>query len=49
MGKNEIVTRKERQEVLGFYLRPDVQALVNEHIGPLSLFYDKLVGALDPQ
>ena len=48
MGKNEIVTRKERQEVLGFYLRPDVQSLVNENIGALSLFYDKLVGALDP-
>ena len=47
MQKNEINTRKERQEILAFYLRPDAQAAINQHIGALSLFYDKLVGALD--
>ena len=43
----EIYIKKERQEVLAFYLRPDVQTVMAEYEEPLGLFYEKVVGAID--
>lgn len=46
----EVYTKKERQEVLAFYLRPDVQTVFGEYEAHLAVMYDKIVGAdlIDP-
>ena len=48
LNKQHYYYKKERQEVLAFYLRPDVQNVVSKHEDVLGKFYDKLVGAQSP-
>ena len=43
----QIYTAKERQEVLVFYMRPEVQAIYSEYADQLSASYIALVGAED--
>jgi len=43
----EVYIKKERQEVLAFYLRPDVQTVVAEYDEQLGKLYEKIVGARD--
>lgn len=43
----EVYIKKERQEVLAFYLRPDVQTVIGEYEGTLGAFFEKVVGAAD--
>ena len=44
----EVYVKKERQEVLGFYLRPDVQAVMADYEQKLADIYGDVVGATDP-
>ena len=44
----DVYTKKERQEVLAFYLRPDIQTIYAEYEGHLGVIFDKVVGANDP-
>ena len=49
LGKNRVVgTKKERQEVLAFYLRPDVTYVIGEYEVHLASLYDRIVGAHHP-
>lgn len=43
--KLEVYTRKERQEVLAFYLRPDVTSIVRTHEEVLGQFFESVSGA----
>lgn len=43
--KMEVYIRKERQEMLAFYLRPDVQTIIGEYDEKLAKFYEKIVRA----
>ena len=45
--KAEIYTKKERQEVLAFYLRPDVQTVFSEYENHFGILYDYIVRAND--
>ena len=44
----EVYVKKERQEVLGFYLRPDVQAVIADYEQKLAEIYGDVVGVTDP-
>ena len=46
--KLDVYTKKERQEVLAFYLRPDVQTVFGEYEGHFGILYDYIVRAKDP-
>ena len=43
--KMQVYIKKERQEVLAFYLRPDVATVMDEYEKQLGEFYDKVVGS----